>query len=56
MKQVTINIGDSDLEDLKKIFENEKDFKPVAPQDYLLIALMKQVINNPKIEIPETSV
>ena len=56
MKQVTINIGDSDLEDLKKIFENEKDFKPTAPQDFLLIALMKQIIDNPKKDAVEVEV
>lgn len=53
MKEVTIKIGDSDLKDLEKIFENEKDFNPVAPQDFLLIALMKQIINNPKTDLPE---
>lgn len=56
MKQVTIKIGDQDLKDLEKIFENENDFKPAAPQDYLLIALMKQIINNPKTEVTEIDV
>jgi len=56
MKQVTITIGDSDLKDLEKIFENEKEFKPVTPQDHLLIALMKQIVENPKTDLPDVSV
>jgi hypothetical protein len=51
MKQVTIKIGDKDLEDLSEIFKNEADFKPQAKQDLLIIEILRQVLNNPKIEI-----
>jgi len=51
MKQVTIKIGDKDLEDLSEIFKNEADFKPQEKQDLLIIEILRQVLNNPKIEI-----
>lgn len=51
MKQVTINIGDDDLKDIAEIFKNEPDFKPQARQDYVIIEVLRQVINNPKTEI-----
>ena len=53
MKQVTIKVGDEDIKDLKEIFKNESDFKPQVRQDMLIIEILRQVINNPKIEIPE---
>ena len=53
MKEVTIQIGDKDIKDLEEIFKNEADFKPQAPQDHLIIAILKQVVNNPKIEIKQ---
>ena len=53
MKNVTIQIGDKDIKDLQDIFKNEADFKPQAPQDHLIIAILKQVLNNPKTEIAE---
>lgn len=51
MKHVTIKIGDKDLEDLSEIFKNEADFKPQAKQDLLIIEILRQVLNNPKVEI-----
>lgn len=51
MKHVTIKIGDRDLEDLSEIFKNEADFKPQAKQDLLIIEILRQVLNNPKVEI-----
>ncbi len=51
MKSVTIKIGDYDLKTLDKIFENEQEFKPTDPRDELLIAIMKQVRDNPKIDL-----
>ena len=51
MKQVTIKIGDKDLEDLSEIFKNEADFKPQAKQDLLIIEILRQVLNNPKVDI-----
>lgn len=53
MKQVTINIGDEDIKDLKEIFKNESDFKPQVRQDILIVEILRQVLNNPKIEIVE---
>lgn len=50
MKQVTINIGDEDLKDIAEIFKNEPDFKPQARQDYLIIEILRQILNNPKAE------
>ena len=54
MKQVTINIGDEDLKDIADIFKNEADFKPQARQDLLIIGILRQVLNNPKMEINAT--
>jgi hypothetical protein len=54
MKQVTINIGDEDLKDIADIFKNEADFKPQARQDLLIIEILRQVLNNPKMEINAT--
>ena len=54
MKQVTINIGDEDLKDIADIFKNEADFKPQARQDLLIIEILRQVLNNPKMEMNAT--
>ena len=51
MKSVTIKIGDYDVEVLEKIFANEDDFKPRDPRDELLVEIMRQVVENPKIEL-----
>ena len=51
MKNVTIKIGDDDLEVLTDIFKNESDFKPQAKQDRLIVEILKQVLNNPKSAI-----
>jgi len=51
MKSVTIKIGSYDLETLEKIFTNEKDFKPKDPRDQLIIDIMRQVLDNPKIDL-----
>ena len=51
MKSVTIKIGDYDVEVLEKIFANESDFKPRDPRDELLEEIMRQVVENPKIEL-----
>jgi hypothetical protein len=48
MKNVTIKIGDRDLEVLTDIFKSEADFKPQAQQDRLIIEILKQILNNPK--------
>jgi hypothetical protein len=54
MKQVTINIGDDDLKEIANIFKNEADFKPQAKQDYLIIEVLRQVLNNPQMEVNNT--
>jgi len=51
MKSVTIKIGDYDVEVLKKIFANEENFKPRDPRDELLVEIMRQVVDNPKIDL-----
>jgi len=51
MKSVTIKIGDYDVEVLKKIFANEESFKPRDPRDELLVEIMRQVVDNPKIDL-----
>ena len=56
MKNVTIKIGNDDLEVLKDIFKNESDFKPQANQDSLIIEILKQVLNNPKNQITDIEV
>ena len=51
MKNVTIKIGDNDLEVLTDIFKSEADFKPQSQQDMLIVEILKQFLNNPKSEI-----
>ena len=51
MKSVTITIGDYDLEVLDKIFENESKFAPQDPRDELMIELMRQIKDNPKVDL-----
>ena len=51
MKSVTITVGDYDLEIIEQIFENEKKFKPNDPRDELMIELMRQVKDNPKVDL-----
>jgi len=56
MKSVTIKIGDYDVEVLEKIFANESDFKPRDPRDELIVEIMRQVVENPKVELgPDSS-
>ena len=56
MKNVTIKIGDNDVEVLTDIFKSEGDFKPQSQQDMLIIEILKQVLNNPKNEITDIEV
>ena len=51
MKSVTITIGDYDLEVVDKIFENESKFAPQDPRDELMIELMRQIKDNPKVDL-----
>ena len=51
MKSVTITVGDYDLEVLDKIFENESKFAPQDPRDELMIELIRQIKDNPKIDL-----
>lgn len=53
MKSVTIKIGDYDLLQINKIFENESDFQPRDPRDELLVEILRQVKDNPKIDLGE---
>ena len=56
MKSVTITIGDYDLEIREQIFENEKKFEPSDPRDELMIEVMRQVKDNPKLDLGEDEV
>ena len=56
MKSVTITIGDYDLEIIEQIFENEKKFEPSDPRDELMIEVMRQVKDNPKLDLGEDEV
>ena len=51
MKSVTITIGDYDLEIIEQIFEKESAFAPQDPRDELMIEVMRQVKDNPKIDL-----
>ena len=51
MKSVTITVGDYDLKVINKIFENENNFNPLDPRDELMIEIMRQVKDNPKIDL-----
>lgn len=53
MKSVTIKVGDYDLVQIDKIFENESDFQPRDPRDELLVEILRQVKDNPKIDLGE---
>jgi len=49
MKYIKVKIGDYDIEKLNEIFENEKDFKPAAHEDQIIIDIMRQCINEENI-------
>ena len=51
MKSVTITIGDYDLEIIEQIFEKESAFSPKDPRDELMIEVMRQVKDNPKVNL-----
>ena len=51
MKSVTITVGDYDLEVIEQIFDNEKKFEPNDPRDELMIEIMRQVKDNPKVDL-----
>ena len=51
MKSVTITVGDYDLEVIDQIFENESQFSPNDPRDELMIEVMRQVKDNPKVDL-----
>ena len=51
MKSVTITVGDYDLEIIGQIFENEGKFNPQDPRDELMIELMRQIKDNPKVDL-----
>ena len=51
MKTVTITIGDYDLEIIEQIFEKESSFAPQDPRDELMIEVMRQIKDNPKVDL-----
>ena len=46
MKSITLNISDSQYQDLKKIFSKEPDFKPMTHEDYLIINVLQSLIES----------
>lgn len=52
MKRIELLIGDHEYRAIQKIFENEKDFKPVDETDQVLIKAMSAIIS-PKNLIEE---
>lgn len=46
MKSITLNISEDQYNDLKKIFSNEPDFKPMTHEDYLIVNILKSVIDS----------
>ena len=56
MNTVTIRIGDDDLKLINKICDNEAAFNPQTEEDKVLIEIMRQVKNNPKVEFEEYDV
>jgi len=56
MNTVTIRIGDDDLKLIDEIFKNEADFQPRTHEDQVIIEVMKQVKNNPKVTFEEHDV
>ena len=51
MKTVTITVGDYDLEIIEQIFEKESKFAPQDPRDELMIEVMRQIKDNPKVDL-----
>ena len=45
MKSITLNISDSQYQDLKKIFINEPDFKPSTRVDYLIVNILRSILD-----------
>lgn len=45
MKKVELLIGDFEYNQIKEIFENEKDFQPMNEKDFVIIKALKQIIN-----------
>lgn len=45
MKSITLNVSDNQYQDLKKIFSNEPDFKPMTHEDYLIVNVLRSVID-----------
>ena len=53
MKSVTIKLGDYDIKTIEDIFDKEPDFKAQDPRDELIGAILRQVKDNPKIDLGE---
>ena len=51
MKSVTIKIGDYDVKTIEGIFDKEPDFKASYPRDELIVEILRQVKDNPKIDL-----
>ena len=45
MKKVELYIGDFEYNQIKEIFKNEKDFKPISEQDFVIVKALKEIIN-----------
>ena len=45
MKSITLNISDSQYQVLKKIFSNVPDFKPSTREDYLIVNILRSILD-----------
>ena len=51
---VGVVVTNEDLDILEEVFEHEDSQKPVSRMDRFLIRLMKQVKDNPRVEVTES--
>jgi hypothetical protein len=49
MNLVSIKVGDDDIKLLQEIFNDH--FTPLYPEDRVIIEILKQVLENPKMKI-----
>jgi hypothetical protein len=50
MNTVTVYISNEELNVLEEIFKAEPDFAPRTKEDYVLVGLMRQILNGSKIK------
>ena len=48
MREVTIQVGENDIQTLEEIFKNESNFEPIVQQDRVIVAILKEVLTKSK--------